>query len=31
LVVPPDNPDKLQTTSRNRRADRRLKFGRGWI
>jgi hypothetical protein len=30
-VVPHDNPDKLQTTPRNRKADRRLKFGRGWI
>jgi hypothetical protein len=29
LVVPHDNPDKLQTTPRNRKADRRLKFGRG--
>ena len=29
--VPHDNPDKLQTTPRNRKADRRLKFGRGWI
>jgi hypothetical protein len=29
LEVPHDNPDKLQTTPRNRKADRRLKFGRG--
>jgi hypothetical protein len=31
LVVPHDNPDKLQTTPRNRKADRRLKIWRGWI
>jgi hypothetical protein len=29
LVVPHDNPDKLQTAPRNRKADRRLKIWEG--